>query len=61
MNQKLKQLRIERFLTMEQVYIKSRRKIQASTISKLERGVLLMNDRYRKILARVYKVPEESL
>ena len=62
MNQKkLKQLRIERYLTLDQVYVKSRRKIQPSTVSKLERGILLMTDQYRKILSRVYGVSEEDL
>ena len=61
MNRKLKQLRIERFLTLDQVYVKSRRKIQPSTVSKLERGILLMTDRYRKILSKVYGVSEAEL
>jgi len=62
MNQsKLKKLRIQRYLTQDEIYVKSRRKIQPSRLSKLERGILLMTDRDRKILSRVYGVPEEDL
>lgn len=62
MNQKkLKKLRIERYLTQDQVYVKSRRKIQPSRLSKLERGILLLTGRDRKILARIYGVSEEDL
>ena len=58
---KLKNLRIQRYLTLDEVYVKSRRKLQPSRVSKLERGILLMTDRDRKILSRVYGVPEEDL
>ena len=58
---KLKNLRIQRYLTLDQVYVKSRRKLQPSRVSKLERGILLMTDRDRKILSRVYGVPEKDL
>jgi len=61
MNRKLKQLRRERFLTLDQVYVKSRRRIQPSTVSKLERGILLMTDHYRRILSKVYGVSEADL
>ena len=62
MNQrKLKKLRIERYLTLDQVYVKSRRKLQPSRLSKLERGILLLTDRDRKILARIYGVSEKDL
>jgi len=61
MNQKkLKKLRIERYLTQDQVYVKSRRRIQPSRLSKLERGILLLTDRDRKILARIYGVSEKD-
>ena len=58
---KLKNLRIQRYLTLDQVYVKSRRKLQPSRVSKLERGILLMTDRDKKILARIYGVSEEDL
>ena len=58
---KLKNLRIQRYLTLDQVYVKSRRKLQPSRVSKLERGILLMTDRDKKILARIYGVSEEEL
>ncbi len=58
---KLKNLRIQRYLTLDEVYVKSRRKLQPSRISKLERGILLMTDRDRKILSKVYGVPEKDL
>jgi len=58
---KLKNLRIQRYLTLDEVYVKSRRKLQPSRVSKLERGILLMTDRDRKILSRVYGVSEEEL
>jgi len=58
---KLKNLRIQRYLTLDQVYVKSRRKLQPSRVSKLERGILLMTDRDKKILARIYGVSEETL
>lgn len=62
MNQsKLKNLRIQRYLTLDQVYVKSRRKLQPSRVSKLERGILLMTDRDKKILARIYGVSEADL
>ena len=62
MNQsKLKKLRIQRYLTQDEIYVKSRRKIQPSRLSKLERGILLMTDRDKKILARIYRVSEEDL
>jgi transcriptional regulator with XRE-family HTH domain len=62
MNQsKLKKLRIQRYLTQDEIYVKSRRKIQPSRLSKLERGILLMTDRDKKILARIYGVSEEDL
>jgi len=62
MNQKkLKKLRIQRYLTLDEVYVKSRRKLQPSRLSKLERGILLMTDQDRKILSRVYGVPEKDL
>jgi len=58
---KLKNLRIQRYLTLDEVYVKSRRKLQPSRVSKLERGILLMTDRDKKILARIYGVSEEEL
>ncbi|MBA7479670.1 hypothetical protein ES707_15106 [subsurface metagenome] len=58
---KLKKLRIDRDLTQDQVYVRSRRKIQPSRLSKLERGILLLTGRDRKILARIYGVSEEDL
>ena len=62
MNQsKLKKLRIQRYLTQDEIYVKSNRKIQPSRLSKLERGILLMTDRDKKILARIYRVSEEDL
>jgi len=60
-HKKLKNLRIQRYLTLDQVYVKSRRKLQPSRVSKLERGILLLTARDRKILARVYGVSEEDL
>lgn len=60
-HKKLKKLRIERYLTLDQVYVKSRRKLQPSRVSKLERRILLMSPRDRKILARIYGVSEEDL
>jgi len=62
MNQsKLKKLRIQRYLTQDEIYVKSRRKIQPSRLSKLERGILLLTGRDKKILARIYGVSEEDL
>lgn len=62
MNQKkLKQIRIERYLTQDEVYVKSRRKLQPSRLSKMERGILLLTARDKKILSKVYGVPEKDL
>ena len=62
MNQsKLKNLRIQRYLTQDEIYVRSRRKIQPSRLSKLERGILLLTGRDKKILARIYGVSEADL
>lgn len=62
MNQsKLKKLRIQRYLTQDEIYVKSRRRIQPSRLSKLERGILLLTPRDRKILANIYAVSEADL
>ncbi len=58
---KLKNLRIQRYLTQDEIYVRSRRKIQPSRLSKLERGILLLTGRDKKILARIYRVSEADL
>lgn len=62
MNQsKLRKLRIEKYLTQDQVYVRSKRKMHQARISKLENGIFLLTEKDRKILAKVYGVSEAAL
>ena len=58
---KLKRIRFDLGLTLDQVFVKSRRRLQPSRVSKLERGILLPDESDRKILSRIYGVPEKDL
>lgn len=58
---KLKKVRLDRFVTQEEVFLLSRRKISSSRLSKIERGVVLPSKRDKKILCRVFKMSEMEL
>ncbi len=58
---KIKKVRLNLFMTLEDVYLKSKRKMDVSRLSKLERGITLPTSRDKKILSRVFKLSEEEL
>lgn len=59
-----KKLRVARralFVTLDDVYIKSRRKISQSKLSRIERGISSPTEQEKKILSRILKTPVEEL
>ena len=57
----LKKTRLSRFMTQEEIYLKSRRKISSSRLSKIERGVVIPNKQDKRILCKIFKMSEAEL
>lgn len=58
---KLRLARISLFITLEDVYIKSKRKISTSKLSRIERGITIPTEKEKKTISRILKVPEKDL
>ena len=58
---KLRIARRSLFVTLDDIYIKSKRKISQSKLSRIERGVSFPTDQEKKIISRILKVPIEDL
>ena len=58
---KLRIARLSLFITLEDVYIKSRRKISTSKLSRIERGITIPTEKEKRIISRILKVPIEDL
>jgi len=57
----LRQIRISKNLTLDDIFVRSRRKISQSRISKLERDILLPNERDKQVLSKVLEVSIKEL
>lgn len=57
----LKKARQEMDLTLDEVYVRSGRRLNQSRISKLERNILLPNDRDKKVLSKILNTPVSEL
>jgi len=58
---KLRIVRRSLFVTLDDIYIKSKRKISQSKLSRIERGVSFPTDQEKKTISRILKVPIEDL
>ena len=58
---KLRLARISLFITLEDVYIKSKRKLSTSKLSRIERGITIPTEKEKKIISRILKVPTADL
>lgn len=58
---KLRIARRSLFITLDDIYIKSKRKISQSKLSRIERGVSFPSEQEKKIISRILKVPIEDL
>lgn len=58
---KLRIARRSLFITLDDIYIKSKRKISQSKLSRIERGVSFPSEQEKKIISRILKVPIENL
>lgn len=58
---KLRIARRSLFITLDDIYIRSRRKISQSKLSRIERGVSFPSEQEKKIISRILKVPIENL
>lgn len=57
----LRRARQELDFTLDDVYVRTGRKVNQSRISKLERNILLPNDRDKKLLSKALKTPVDQL
>ena len=58
---KLRIVRRSLFVTLDDIYIKSKRKISQSKLSRIERGVSFPTEQEKKTISRILKVPIENL
>jgi len=58
---KLRIARRSLFITLDDIYIRSRRKISQSKLSRIERGISFPSEQEKKIISRILKVPIENL
>ena len=58
---KLRIARRSLFITLDDIYIKSKRKISQSKLSRIERGVSFPTEQEKKTISRILKVPIEDL
>jgi len=58
---KLRLARISLFITLEDVYLKSKRKLSTSKLSRIERGITIPTENEKRIISRILKVPEKDL
>ena len=58
---KLRSIRRSLLVTLDDVYIKSRRKISQSKLSRIERGISFPTEQEKKTLSRILRVPIEDL
>ena len=58
---KLRLARISLFITLEDVYLKSKRKISTSKLSRIERGITVPTEKEKKTISKILKVPVEDL
>lgn len=58
---KLRSVRRSLLVTLDDIYIKSRRKISQSKLSRIERGISIASEKEKKIISRILKVPEKDL
>ena len=58
---KLRIARRSLFITLDDIYIKSKRKISQSKLSRIERGISFPSEQEKKIISRILKVPIENL
>ena len=58
---KLRIARRSLFITLDDIYIKSKRKISQSKLSRIERGVSFPTEQEKKTISRILKVPIENL
>lgn len=57
----LRRNRLAKNLTLEEVYIKSRRQLTPSRLSRLERDITIPTENDKRILADILEVPAEKL
>ena len=58
---KLRLARISLFITLEEIYLKSKRKLSTSKLSRIERGITIPTEKEKKTISRILKVPIEDL
>ena len=58
---KLRIVRRSKFITLDDIYIRSKRKISQSKLSRIERGVSFPTEQEKKTISRILKVPLEDL
>jgi len=58
---KLRELRLRKFLTLDDIYIQSKRKLDQSRVSKLERDIILPTERDKKLLSKIFNVPSGEI
>jgi len=58
---KLRIARRSLFITLDDIYIKSKRKISQSKLSRIERGISFPSEQEKKIISRILRVPIEDL
>ena len=58
---KLRIARRSLFIRLDDIYIKSKRKISQSKLSRIERGISFPSEQEKKIISRILRVPIEDL
>lgn len=58
---RLRDIRRKKLLTLDDVYVKSGRKIQTSKLSKIERGILIPSERDKKLISKALRMKKSEL
>jgi len=58
---KIRSIRSSKFLSLDDIHLKSKRRISQSKLSRIERNISLPTEEEKKIISRILKVPVEDL
>lgn len=58
---KLRSVRRSKFISLDDIYLKSKRKISQSKLSRIERGISFPTEQEKKTIARILRTPIEDL